>query len=59
VGFLIEFFGIFELTMMVVSGRGDVVKLRLWQVSFPFNFISRSWLSGPVSGLLLFLHNMH
>jgi len=36
-----------------------LVESRLWQVSFPFNFISRSWLNGLAFGLLLFLHNMH
>jgi len=53
--------------MMVVKGREEVlhfalhplVDLRLWQASFPFNFISGSWLSGLVFRLLLFLHNMH
>ena len=28
--------------------------IKLWQASFPFNFISRSWLSGLVFGLLFF-----
>ena len=36
-----------------------LVKLRLQQVLFQFIFILKSQLSGLVSGLLLFLHNIH
>jgi len=50
IGFLIDLFRFFELTMMVVRGRSGwwhfaplpPVELRLWQISFLFIFISRS-----------------
>jgi len=35
------------------------VELRLWQVSFLFISISRSWSNNPVLGLLYFLPSMH
>jgi len=37
----------------------QLVELRLWQVSFLFISISRSWPSDPVLGLLCFLLSMH
>jgi len=37
----------------------QLVELRLWQVSFPFISISRSWPSDPILGLLRFLLSMH
>jgi len=48
---LFEFWVLFALFQLV--------ELRLWQVSFPFISISRSWLSNPVLELLRFLLSMH
>jgi len=37
----------------------QLVELRLWQVSFLFISISKSWPSNPVLGLLCFLLSIH